>query len=163
LLLDAQSPAEDVIQNSENTLRLPEEMASPPAEIEDLAWLAGYWTGPGLGGETEEMWTPPVGDRMHGVFTLRRNGEIQFSEALLLVERDGSLVLRVKHFDRDFVAWEEKEDSVDFRLARLGEREAYFNGLTFRAEGEDGLRIFLVLSRGGERTERVFELQRVPL
>jgi hypothetical protein len=160
---DAESPADQAIRNSENTLRLPEDVPSPRARIQDLAWLAGYWTGPGLGGDTEEMWSPPVGDRMHGIFTLRRDGEVQFSEAMLLVERDGSLVLRVKHFDREFVAWEEKGDSVDFRLVRLGEREAYFQGLTFRAEGDDGLRIFLVLSSGGERSEQVFELRRRPL
>ena len=39
-----------------------------------VAWLAGYWKGTGLGGVTEEMWTPPVGDRMHGIFTLRQDG-----------------------------------------------------------------------------------------
>lgn len=152
----------DVIKNSENTLRLADGASSPKAQIEQLAWLSGYWTGVGLGGETEEMWTPPVGDRMHGLFTLRRDGEIVFSEAMILIEKEGSLVLRLKHFDSDFVGWEDKQGSVDFPLVQLGDREAYLSGLTLRRDG-DRLLIYLVLSRGDERSEERFVMQRTEL
>ena len=82
------------------------------------------------------MWTHPRGDRMQGIFTLSNDGVLNFSEAMTLVERDGSLVLRVKHFTKDFVGWEEKADSVDFPLVKTGKNEAYFNGLTFKRDGD---------------------------
>ena len=28
--------------------------------IEDFSFLAGYWSGEGFGGKSEEMWTPPA-------------------------------------------------------------------------------------------------------
>ena len=154
--LDAQQ------ESSANTLRLDSGAEPAEATIADLAWLTGYWTGPGLGGATEELWMPPMADRMNGVFTLVREGEVVFTEAMLLVESEGSVVLRVKHFDKEFVGWEEKDGFVSFPLVKLGENEAYFNGLTFRRDG-DRLVIYLVLSSGGQRTEQAFDLTRKPL
>lgn len=147
---------------SDHTLRLGEDGTSPAAAISDLAWLAGYWRGTGLGGEVEETWTPPVGDRMQGIFTLAREGQPAFSEAMQLVEEDGSLLLKVKHFTPGFVAWEEKDEFVRFRLVKLGDNEAYFSGLTFRRSG-DALVIFIALSRDGQTTEHELRLERVPL
>ncbi len=148
------------VPNSEHTFKLAPEASSPPARIEQLAWMAGYWTGTGLGGETEEMWTPPVGDRMHGIFTLRRDSELVFSEMMMFVEKDDTLVLRLKHFDADFVGWEDKHGTVDFPLVGIGEREVFFGGLTLRLEGEDQLQIYLVLARDGERSEISFAMRR---
>jgi hypothetical protein len=152
----------DATRNTDNTLKLPKDTPGQAAEIGELAWLAGYWTGTGLGGETEEMWTPPSGDRMHGVFTLRENGKLNFHESMILVEKDGSLVLRLKHFDADFVGWEEKSDTVDFRLVKTGDNEAYFNGLTFRREGKQ-LTIYLAMRRGEELSEVEFKMTRTEL
>ena len=85
-----------------------------------------------------------------------------FSEAMQLVEVDGSLVLKVKHFRPDFVAWEEKEDFVRFRLLKLAENEAYFSGLTFRRSGDE-LVIYIVLTSGEQKTEHELRFQRVPI
>ena len=63
---------------------------------------------------------------MQGIFTLSREGELTFSEAMTLVEEEGSLVLKVKHFTPEFVGWEEKDGFVSFPLVGLGENEAYF-------------------------------------
>ncbi len=151
------------VESSANTLRLAEGAASPPASIGELAWLAGYWRGEGLGGRCEELWTEPIDGRMFGIFTLVKDEGLVFSEAMTLVERDGSLVLRVKHFTPDFVGWEEKDESVDFPLVRLGDQEAYFNGLTFRRNADGTLTAYLVLRSQGERTEHAFRFERVSL
>ena len=34
---------------------------------------------------------PPMSDRMHGTFTLAKEGELVFSEAMILVEADNSV------------------------------------------------------------------------
>ena len=149
-------------KNSENTLKLDDGASSPSAQIEDVAWLAGYWRGEGLGGESEEMWGQPIGDRMLGVFSLSRHGRLVFSEAMSLVEEEGSLVLKIKHFSPDFTGWEEKNDFVSFPLVRLGEQEAYFSGLTFRRQGER-LEAFVVLESGGMTREVALRFERVKL
>ena len=146
-------------EGSANTLRLDSSGKPAEAKITDLAFLTGYWTGEGLEGECEELWMPPAADRMYGTFTLYREGKLVFSEALLLVEEEGSVELRVKHFDPAFVGWEEKDGHVTFRLVKVGENEAYFSGLTFRREGDE-LRIYLVLKKDGEQTEHSFRLTR---
>src|SRR5687767_15714011 len=45
----------------------------PRATIADMAWLAGRWTGDGLGGRTEEIWSPPDAGTMMGTFRLIRD------------------------------------------------------------------------------------------
>jgi hypothetical protein len=149
-------------RNSENTLRLKKGAPRPQAEITDVAWLSGYWRGSGLGGQLEEMWSQPAHDRMHGLFTLATDGKPVFSEAMLLVEEEGSLVLKVKHFTPEFVAWEEKEKSIRFPLVRLENGTAYFHGLTLRRNG-DSLVIHIVLTHQGEKTEHELRLKRVPM
>ncbi len=148
-------------RDTENTLRLDEGTTRPAAKIADVGWLAGYWRGDGLGGECEEIWSLPAGDRMHGIFTLANEGGLVFSEAMTLVEEEGSLVLKVKHFTPEFVGWEEKGDFVRFPLVRLDDNQAYFRGLTFRRESDETLLIYIALSKDGERKEHELRLDRV--
>lgn len=158
LLLASSLPAAEA--PSGNTFGLEEGKASPPAKISDLAWLSGYWQGEGLGGTCEEVWGKPSGDRMLGYFSLQNEKGHVFSEAMLLVEEGGSVVLKIKHFRPDFVGWEEKEKFVSFRLVRLGEREAFFQGLTFRRTADDRLSIYLRLVEDGQAREEAFSFTR---
>ncbi len=161
LALRVATSAAAQISLSENTMKAEEGAPRPAASIADVGWLAGYWRGPGLGGDCEEIWTLPAGDRMQGIFTLSREGTLTFSEAMALVEEEGSLVLKVKHFTPEFVGWEEKEDYVSFPLVKLGKNEAHFRGLTFRRRGEAELLIYIVLTSQGEKTEHELKLERV--
>jgi hypothetical protein len=145
---------------AENTIRLEEGAASPPAKIADLAWLSGYWQGEGFGGACEEVWGKPNLDRMHGYFSFANDKGHVFSEAMLMVEEGGSVVLKLKHFRPDFVGWEEKDKFVTFRLVRLGANEAFFSGLTFRRSG-DKLSIYLKLTEDdGKTREEAFSFSR---
>lgn len=148
------------VENSENTWKLADGASSPPATIEDVAWLSGYWRGSGFGGECEEAWGEGSGDRMLGWFSLRQGEDLTFSEAVALVETGGSLEMWVKHFNPDFSGWEEKDDYVRFPLVKLGEQAAYFSGLTYRRDG-DRLKIYVVVSNGGEKKEHLLEMRRV--
>jgi hypothetical protein len=149
-------------RHTPNTFKESAEMKSPPATLEQMRWFAGHWTGPGLGGFTEETWTAPAAGAMLGMFRLIKDGKPVFYEFLTLVEHDGSLLLRLKHFNPDLTGWEEKADSVKFRLLRTGPDEIAFDGLTFRREGADKLRIFLAIRNrtDGSIREEMFELTR---
>jgi hypothetical protein len=136
---------------------------SPPATIDQIAWLAGSWAGTGFGGESHESWLPPVNGQMAGVFHQSRDGEIQFYELLQFVERDGSLVLRLKHFNADLSGWEDNSagSSVEFPLVAIEGDTAYFSGLTYQRVGEDGLHIYLRIRSDGETRTVSFELTRI--
>ena len=136
--------------------------ASPEVSVEDLAWLAGVWEGTGLGGECEELWSPPRAGAMIGTFRLFREGEPVFYELLLLAEDEEGLALKVKHFSPAFSAWEEKADAVRFGFESLSGQTARFRGLTLARDGDE-LRIEVKFRNddGSTRVER-FGLRRRP-
>ena len=133
-----------------------------PLEFGEVAWLAGSWAFEGLGGTGDEMWTEPAGGSMLGLFRLLQDGKPAFYELGTLDEVDGSLVLRIKHFNPDMSGWEEKAETVDFPLVAMSPEELAFEGLTFRRQGEDEFVAFLafVSGDGSTREERVLYRRR---
>jgi hypothetical protein len=166
LLVPALAAAQDAAALSNrtpNTLTAPDTYPGPRATIADLAWFEGRWVGTGLGGTTEETWSAPAGGAMMGMFRLSKGDAVVFYEFLTLVEHEGSLLLKLKHFNPDLTGWEEKADSVKFRLLKLTPSEASFGGLTFRRTGADTMQIFLALRNRTDGTvrEEAFEARRV--
>lgn len=104
--------------------------------IEDFHWLVGYWTGTGLGGTCEEVWTPAEDGHMIGTFRFWENGKLVFSEFMNLVQDGPSVTLKLKHFGADLVGWEEKEEWTTFELIEIGEKKAYLNGMTIERKGD---------------------------
>ena len=145
-----------------NTYKGSAQTKSPPATLEAAGWLAGYWTGTGLGGFSEEMWSNPASGAMLGTFRLIKDGNPVLYELMTLIEHEGSLLLRLKHFHPDLKGWEEKDDSLSFRLLKAGPGEIAFDGLTFRREGNDRLLIFLAMRsrKDGSVREEAFQLTR---
>jgi hypothetical protein len=104
--------------------------------LEDFNWLVGYWTGTGLGGDCEEVWTPAVDGHMIGTFRFWENGKLIFSEFMNLVQMGESVSMKLKHFGADLAGWEEKEEWTTFELMELGENKAYLNGMTIERKGD---------------------------
>jgi hypothetical protein len=94
-----------------NTLTLPEGVPRPPARVTDFGWLTGRWTGEGLGGRIEEVWSPPDGGAMVGYFRLVKDDKPVFYEILTLIEIEGSVEMRLKHVNPDMTGWEDKDAS----------------------------------------------------
>ena len=86
---------------TEHTIRLATGSRPPAASIADMAWLAGHWAVEGLGGVADEIWSPPDGGMMLGMYRLVREQKPVFFELLSLSEEQGSLVIRLKHFNPD--------------------------------------------------------------
>jgi len=127
--------------------------ASPPARIEDVAFLAGRWIGDGLGGCAEEYMALPAGGQMMGMFRqLGAEGALRFYEFYTISEVNGSLLFRIKHFNPDLGGWEDKDKSTDFALVAIAGETAYFNGLTFAREG-DALRAAVRIDGGADKGE----------
>ena len=112
------------------------EPKSTKTTIDDFAWLGGAWRGEGFGGVCEEIWSQPLAGTMMGSFRLVPNDEVSFYELMVLGEDDVGWSLKVKHFTKDFVAWETKEKSIRFALESIEPNEALFSGLTLKRDGE---------------------------
>jgi hypothetical protein len=145
LLLAAAAPAPAQDRMTANTLKLAPGQSSPPATIADMAWLAGHWKGDGLGGRSEEIWTPPKGGVMLGMYRHLKDDKPVFYELLTLAEERGSLVIRLKHFNPDLTGWEEKGDSVSFPFVAKQDGVLHFDGMAFKPRGKDAVTVYLAI------------------
>lgn len=148
-------------QKFENTLQYSDTTGSPNANFKDVAWIAGHWQGTAMGGEIEEVWTAAHGGSMMGSFKFVADGKVVFYELETITEENETLILRLKHFGDDLKGWEEKDDVVMFNLVKITADAAYFDQLTFKKNGEDGLDIYVVITTEKGPTETRFQYQRV--
>jgi hypothetical protein len=147
-IANAQSP------RTAHTFKLDAPDARPPATLDDVSWLVGSWTGEAFGGSFEEVWNPPSAGSMIGLFKLMTaDGEVSFYELLLLVEEEGSLSLKVKHFNPDFTAWEDKAEHVNFRFIKAGDDAIHFSGISFYRVSDTEMHAYLVLRSGDDIRE----------
>jgi hypothetical protein len=117
------------------TMTLAEGAASPPATIQDVAWIAGHYACEALGGTAEEIWLPPRAGAMLATFRMIRDDKPSFYEIATISEENGSLMLRILHFDAALHGWEkEKNGPQQFPLVKLEKGKAYFSGFTFEAK-----------------------------
>jgi len=136
---------------------------APPARVADLAWLAGAWEGAGIaGGAATEVYSPPAAGQIVGHFRqLRPDGSLWFYEIMSIAEAGGSLHYRLKHFDADLTGWEEKAQVVSFPLVAVEKDAWYFDGLTIRRDGPDGMVAAVRIgSKDGGSREAVFRYRR---
>lgn len=137
--------------------------AAAAPTIADASWLAGRWVGEGLGGIAEESWAPAAGGQMVGHFQLVKDGKPQFYEILLLDEKAPGLRLRVKHFNPDFTAWEDKGEWHSFEPVSVEPNVLRFNGLTFERNGDDLLITVALRQKDGTVANHSIRLKRAPL
>lgn len=137
--------------------------AGPKATLADLAWLQGSWEGKGIGGAPAvEVYSASAGGQMPGHFRqLGPDGSVQFYELIMIVERDGSLVYRVKHFGPDMIGWEEKDVVRDFPLIAVAKDRWEFSGIVYDRKGADRLAVS-VTTKGKDDSPQVltFEFRR---
>lgn len=144
------APAAAQSKQTANTLKLDGQPGK--AALADVAWLAGHWAGDGHGGTSEEVWVPPLAGskEMMGMFRFVKDGKTQFTQHFVLAEDDGTLTLKLRHFDAAFNGWEEKDKHAAFKLIKAGKDAAYFDGLTFRKTADGGLDVFVAVKQKGE-------------
>lgn len=133
----------------QDILRLSDSVKQGKGSLSQISWLAGYWTGTGLGGNCEELWMPSNDSSMHGIFRFATKGELNFTEYMVIEEKEGSLRVKIKHFGDGVKPWEEKERWVEFPLVKVDGQTAWFNGLTYMRKG-DTLWIKLAMKSEGK-------------
>ncbi|MBI1251971.1 MAG: hypothetical protein GC189_10915 [Alphaproteobacteria bacterium] len=131
--------------------------------LDDAAWLAGRWIGEGLGGTVEETWAPPMGGQMVGHFRLMREGAPVFYEIMLMEVVEGGVQMRVKHFNPDFVSWEEKDGWHAFAPAGADEDALRFQGLTLRRLDDQTAEFIVTLRYPDGVRDETLRMRRAPL
>jgi hypothetical protein len=119
------------------------------AVLSDLSWMTGRWIDDSGGNLSEEIWSPPSGDSMMGMWRYVSGGQARIFELLTISVEPAGIVLRLRHFDPELVAREDKGTPVELSLVGWTPGEAVFEGpavgapgnvrLTYRNPSEDAL------------------------
>ena len=145
----------------ENTLHFDKAAGSPKADLSAVAWIAGHWRGEALGGVAEEIWTPQLGGSMMAAFKLAVNDEVKFYELETIMEQGDTLILKLKHFSSRLHGWEEKEETVDFKLVKVTDDKVYFDGMTFENVSNEEMNVYVLIGNEGEEKETKFAYRKV--
>lgn len=131
------------------------------ATLADVAWIAGHWMGADGGNLSEEIWAPPEGDSMIGMWRYVSSGKARIFELLSITDDGTGPVMRLRHFDPKMVAREEKDRPVTLALVARKKDEATFEGpessgagnvrITYRRLSEKELAA--TLEKGGGKQE----------
>ena len=142
-------------QKFENTLKFNENTATPNATLDQVAWIQGHWKGEAFGGTTEEIWSAPDGNSMMFVFRLIADGNVVFYEIGGIRQVDETLFMQLKHFNGDFTGWEEKDQTVNFKLVKLEKNRVYFDQLTFERISDTEMNVYVVIGHDDGTQEEV--------
>jgi len=142
--------------SAQETLQLAEGQSSPKANLEDVSWIEGHWTGEAFGGIAEEIWSAPLGNSMMFVFRMVNDDKVSFYESGHIQQLDESLILQLKHFDGNMRGWEEKNETIDFKLVKLEPNKVYFEGLTMKKISDDQMNIWVLIEDEGKTDEVLF-------
>ena len=148
-------------QETNKTMSLEKGAVSPPATLADVAWIAGTWKGKAFGGDTEEIWSEPLGNSMMASFKLVVDGVVQFYELEIITEKDNSLLLQLKHFGGDLKGWEPKDETVDFPLVKIEKDRVFFDGMTFEKVSENEMNVYVLIGgKDGTAKEEKFNYRK---
>ncbi|PRX57276.1 DUF6265 family protein [Flagellimonas meridianipacifica] len=147
--------------SAQQTLQLEKNQESPKASLSEVSLLAGHWKGEAFGGMTEEIWSPPQGNSMMFVFRLMNDGEVTFYEIGHILQQNETLILQLKHFNGDLKGWEEKDETVDFKLVKIEDNKVYFEGMTIEKMDKDHVNFHVLVSESGKEREVIFRYERV--
>jgi hypothetical protein len=133
----------------------------PAASLADLAWLEGEWTGEGFDSVLHENYSRAVGGQMPGHFYAAKDGRPTFYEFVMLAQVGNSIEYRVRHFNPDMTAWEDKDRFIRFPLVAVEKDVWYFDGLTIRRTGPDSSdHIVRVKRKDGSEEDAVLHYRR---
>jgi hypothetical protein len=141
------------------------------ATVDQLAWVAGAWTGTVGDRTVEQHWSAPVAGSIVAMYRSIRAGRPLLYELLAMENEREGVVLRIKHFapGAGLVSQEAKDQSMDHALVEVGERRAVFQGgttespvrITFTQPDPSALTIVVERIRDGKPVSTEFKYRRI--
>lgn len=130
-------------------------MTSPAANLKVIDWLTGHWRGEAMGGITEEIWSPSLAGSKMFSFRMASGDEVVFYEFGAMSEENGTLILRLKHFNPDLKGWEEKDEREEFRLIKVTPDKVFFDGFTFEKISPDEINMYVLMEHKDKPSEEL--------
>ena len=139
--------------------------AQPPARatVADLAWIVGEWRGERDGSVAGEAYATPVAGQITGLFYEARADKLTLVELSQIVERDGGVVFRYRHFNPDFTGWEDRDGKAsEHVLLAIEGKRLFFDGMTLDHSRPDALDFHIRVKGSGTATrDLVYRYRRV--
>ena len=108
-----------------------------------MGWLEGNWKSSGQEITIQESWIRNGAYSMMCVASILENNEIILFEICTITEEEGTLVLRIRHFDKKLNAWEDKKTPLEKKLVKIEKNRFYFDGYTFEKTDKDQITLFI--------------------
>jgi hypothetical protein len=143
---------------TQNTLHYNDEKGSEKATLQDIKWLEGNWVGEAFGGYFQENWSKASAGTMMFNFKLVIDNKIAVYELGHIIEKDGSLLYQIKHFDKDLKGWDEKDKSSSYRFIKKEGNRMYFDNFTFEYVTENHVKVYAYF--GDSKEEVVFNFKK---
>lgn len=141
---------------------------STDVSVQDLAFLAGCWMGSAGEDKLQECWAGPEGNSMIGGFRWIKGGKLWMYEVIVLVDDGEEVMFRLRHFDAEGNAWEDKDAPISARLELVEGSRAVFKDVNEAGRrityeiGEDGaLHISIESEKDGKPQTRAFTFTRM--
>jgi len=101
---------------------------------------------------------PPSTDgTMMGIFRqMNKDGAANVYQFFLL-DKTG---LRIKHFTRDLVGWEDKDSVTTFKMLKFSKDKIEFEGLVYRLKSKNEMEVQLEMTQGDKTELEVFTQKR---
>lgn len=140
------------------------------ATVQQVAFIAGQWTGTLGDRHIEQHWMTPVGTSMVAVYRNVQGADPKLYELLAIEQEGEGLVLRIKHFapGAGLAGRQPQGESVNHRLVKVDEHTAVFEGtgenparVTFIRKSPTALDIIVARLRDGQLTQTVFPYTQV--
>jgi hypothetical protein len=145
---------------TEHLYRLAEGEQPPEATLDDAQWLVGSWAGTAFGKRFEEVWNPPSAGSMVGMFKLFDDDGVAMYELMVVTVESGTLSLKIRHFNPDFTAWEDKTEDVTLRLVKKEDAALHFGIISFYRRGDDRIDAYVLFRDGDEVFEQPIAYER---
>ena len=81
------------------------------------------------------------------VFRLVSDNKVQFYEIGGIRQAGETLILQLKHFHGDFKGWENKDETVDFKLVKIEDKRVHFDGFTIEKISDNEINMYVVIGQ----------------
>lgn len=92
---------------------------------------------------------------MVATYKLVVDDKVKFYEIETITEKNGTLVLQLKHFHSNLKGWEEKDETVDFPLVKITENRVYFDGMTFEKVSDNEMNVYVRIKQTDNVSEEM--------
>jgi len=126
-----------------------------------IAWLTGDWVGDGFGGVSYEHWSEPIEGIMLATYRHVSEEKNNFFELISISEnKDGSLVMKLRHFNPDLTAWEDEEGQLVWKMKAISDSSVTFGPCTYTLTEPNKMEISLIMNNDGKVETELFTFLR---